>query len=181
MPHLPALVAPRPGVGGSLLCSVKLCHLLHLSGEQHWRARCRQSFFFFFNATGSGSRCHSSEWYWRQERELSGKQGRNNRSFHAPGGGKVREQKRKGKRKEAKMENCVKQKSGIGLAGMHHPSLPGPSRGSGHPRPGLEGPQVTDILSPSPVSHPQAEVLLSCLLPSSLECPISSTPSFWQL
>lgn len=48
MPHLPALAAPRPGVGGSLLCSVKLCHLLHLSGEQHWRARCRQSFFFFF-------------------------------------------------------------------------------------------------------------------------------------
>ena len=39
-----------------------------------------------------------------------GKQGRNNRSFHAPGGGKVREQKRKEKRKEAKMENCVKKK-----------------------------------------------------------------------
>ena len=29
---------------------------------------------------------------------------------------------------------------------MHHPSLPGPSRGSSHPRPGLQGPQVTDIL-----------------------------------
>ena len=83
-----------------------------------------------------------------------GKQGRNNRSFHVPGGGKVREQKRKEKRKETKMENCVKKKSGIGLAGMHHPSLPGPSRGSSHPRPGLQGPQVTDILPPSPVSTP---------------------------
>lgn len=39
-----------------------------------------------------------------------GKQGRNNRSFHVPGGGKVREQKRKEKRKETKMENCVKKK-----------------------------------------------------------------------
>ena len=38
-----------------------------------------------------------------------GKQGRNNRRFHAPGG-KFREQKRKEKRREAKMENCVKKK-----------------------------------------------------------------------
>lgn len=57
-------------------CSVRLCHLPHLSGDQHWRARCRHNFFFFFfNAAGSGSRCHSGEQDWRWGREMSRKTG----------------------------------------------------------------------------------------------------------
>ena len=109
MPHLPVLAAPRSGVGGSLLCSVKLCHLLHLSGDQHWRACCRQSFFFLMQQDQAQDVTLVSGTGDRGEKCL-GKQGRNNRSFHVPGGGKVREQKRKEKRKETKMENCVKKK-----------------------------------------------------------------------
>lgn len=43
-----------------------------------------------------------------------GKQGRNNRSFHAPGGGKVREQKRKEKKKRSQNGKlCLKKKAGL--------------------------------------------------------------------
>ena len=53
----------------------------------------------------------------------------NHGSFHAPGGGKDRERKRKEKRKEAK-EGKPCRKDGLELAGVHHPSPPGPSGGS---------------------------------------------------
>lgn len=41
----PSLGSAGPGIGGG--CLLKLCHLPHLSRDQHWRARCRQAFLFF--------------------------------------------------------------------------------------------------------------------------------------
>lgn len=143
MPHLPVLAAPR--LGGSCCCSVRLCHLPHLSGDQHWRVGCRQSFFFFLmrqdqaqdvtlvSRTGDGGeKCLGKRERNKWKLPCSKEEG---------GAGS-----RRGRKKEKQNKNCVEK------MGSHCPPS-GPLGCSNSPGNRAPGSQVPSVLSPSPISH----------------------------
>lgn len=152
--------SPRVWEGRGRCCSVRLCHLPHLSGDRHWRARCRQRFvcvvFFFFLSFYFFMRQDQAQDVTLVSRtrdgveKCLGKRRRNKWKLLCSRrkiGGRTGEKEKLKKKKKSK-------KDGLDLAGKHPPSFPGPWEAATVPDTGLLGPKVTCILSPSLIFTP---------------------------
>lgn len=93
------------------------------------------AFFFFFNAAGSGSRCHSSEQDWRWGRETSRKTGEEYTEASVP-----QQEGRSGAEEEGR-EKKLEKKRGPCLSREASPIFPGPLEAATAPGTGLPGPK----------------------------------------
>lgn len=169
MPHLPVLAAPGRG-GGAAYSGSAVCLR---SAEIGTGGLGVGRLFYFFNAAGSGSRCHSSEPDWRRGREMSRETGEKEMEASM-----LQEEGRKEKGRGSQEKRCGQ--DGLGLAA----SCIFPRLLRSQPEPETQGSWVPRETPPPPQalsSHLRAQRLLPRLLPSSLECLMSSAARFPRL